>query len=88
MSRFLIEKDGEKQFVGSLKGYDGWKVLGTGKRFAPPEHRAEFINGKWITDETKAAHAARCATPIHELVERIECLEAAIAKSTSKGEVK
>jgi hypothetical protein len=54
MSRFLIEKDGEKQFVGSLDGYDGWTVLGRGKCAAPPIGTAQWIHGRWVADRDPA----------------------------------
>ena len=46
---YLIEKDGERQYVGSLDGYEGWEVLGEGEAAQPPDDNdAIFQDGTWI----------------------------------------
>ena len=70
---YLIEKDGEKQWVKSLQGYDkSWTVHGKDTKFEPVEH-AEFVNGKWKIDSELRAKADRRVRAMsmdqHELFE-------------------
>lgn len=47
MSRFLIEKDGERQNVTSMAGYEDWTVI---SEIADevPDHEAELVEGQWV----------------------------------------
>lgn len=45
--RFVIEKDGERQNVTDLDGYDGWTLVSE----VPdeiPDHEAELVDGAWV----------------------------------------
>lgn len=45
--RYVIEKDGERQNVTSLSGYDGWAVVSeVGDEI--PDHEAELLEGQWV----------------------------------------
>ena len=84
MSKYLIEKDGEKQWVASLKGYDeSWTVHGKGKKFEPKECH-DFIDGKWVhlPDAEEVATRQRWLAGLSnaDFVKMIEDLEARVLK--------
>ena len=84
MSKYLIEKDGEKQFVSSLKGYDdSWTIHGKGKKFEPKEHHV-FERGKWVHQPEAQAQADRqrmlASLTNADLVKMIEGLADRVAK--------
>lgn len=71
----LIEKNGERQCVKSMDGYDGWTVLANSVS-EPPEH-SEWIAGQgYVVDEVKAAEVAEesrlRALPRRELMAEME----------------
>ena len=70
--KYLIEKNGERQYVDSLEHYEGWTVLGEGAAFKPVEHGA-FINGAWVVDQQKKTRAERRALLLN--MDREELLE-------------
>jgi hypothetical protein len=84
---FLIEKNGERQHVKSLKGYEGWTVLKKGRGSQPVDH-AEFVDGKWKVDpDLKARREKRTALVAmvprdwrEHVVDRLDALEAEIAR--------
>ena len=57
---YLIEKNGERQYVGSLDGYGDWTIVADGEAAHPVEH-ANFVDGAWVVDEADKAEAERRA---------------------------
>jgi hypothetical protein len=45
--RYVIEKDGERQNVTSLGGYDDWTVVSEVVDELP-DHEAELVDGAWV----------------------------------------
>lgn len=80
---YLIEKDGERQHVGSLDGYEDWIVLAEGVNAKPKEH-ADFVGGRWRVNTARKAAAEKKAARrakgweavVEELEARITALEA------------
>jgi hypothetical protein len=82
---FLIEKDGERQWVKTLEGVEDWTVL---QEDAPlPPENAELVDGEWrVLPEEEWATSQRefSSMPREELVAWIEILEARIDVLESK----
>lgn len=47
MSRYVVEKDGERQNVTSLDGYDDWTLVSE-VADEIPDHDAELVDGEWV----------------------------------------
>lgn len=47
MSRYVVEKDGERQSVLSLSGYEDWTLVATVSNIIP-DGEAELVEGKWV----------------------------------------
>ena len=48
---YLIEKNGERQFVSDLDGYEGWGVIGD----AAPKDGCDLIDGVWVKNHDAAS---------------------------------
>lgn len=66
---YLIEHNGERMIVSSLKGHEGDKIIKRGLRKAPsPHHRWD---GRWTKDEAGAERDRLNRMSNAELVEEI-----------------
>lgn len=82
---YLIEKDGERQCVKDLVGYEDWTILTEGAAAKPKDH-ADFDGEKWVVCPIKKGKAERAAfcnslsreELINALMDEIEDLKADI----------
>lgn len=68
----LIEKDGERQYVTSLEGYEGWIEV---PDVAEPKDYSELIDGQWV-EKPELIPNAYIDMSRDELLAWIEILEA------------
>jgi hypothetical protein len=81
---YLVEKNGERQHVVSLDGYEDWTVLAEGANSRPVDHADWNPTAKrWVVNPGLQAAAMRVAAANAmsraELLARIEALEARLA---------
>ncbi len=76
---YLIEKDGERQHVKDLDGFEDWTVLGSGAACKPrPHSNWDQVSGKWVLDPTAKAKAEHDARDPKELIAALEARVAAL----------